>query len=507
MLEFIQIKNNKCSQCGNIYRTTSSDLYYCTTCGQALSVILCAACKQQVEYYCPICNTDKQNIEEDNYGCFPEYRKGHGEILNVVVKPHSCNSTDNDRLESESWHELQERDEDMQNMGINVFNEYVNKFEQSELYKYYHQSSFLEEIKKERDEDVHSSFLACVFSKYKDSDTLRNFLKIIKQRAESQDKMDMLPEIPIEDNIDIVNVIQEDAFKGENKNGRIDLILECNNNVMIFIENKVCSHEHFNKASNQGQTNAYYTHYKNKYPKALKIFVFLTPLDSISLDKYDSLNINERCECEKFIQINYQDILDGVLVKLSAFKKKGLSRDKIIIQEYIKTLSIPSPEQTKKKRRITMAVTNELKEASKDFWKKHQELIICSLNAMREDETITDEDRKAFKDFSEFLGRFKANDNTKFHIEGIDGPVNKRNLALKFCEAYLNKYTDRGLADLQKIFEGIRKEFVSDKKFERAEQVQGKEIWVYTNVGSTSSFYEKLVKRLTTNKEIQVCKS
>ena len=317
----------------------------------------------------------------------------------------------------------------------------------------------------------------------------------------------MLPEIPIEDNIDIVNVIQEDAFKGENKNGRIDLILECNNNVMIFIENKVCSHEHFNKASNQGQTNAYYTHYKNKYPKALKIFVFLTPLDSISLDKYDSLNINERCECEKFIQINYQDILDGVLVKLSAFKKKGLSRDKIIIQEYIKTLSIPSPEQTKKKRRITMAVTNELKEASKDFWKKHQELIICSLNAMREDETITDEDRKAFKDFSEFLGRFKANDNTMFHIEGIDGPVNKRNLALKFCEAYLNKYTDRGLADLQKIFEGIRKEFVSDKKFERAEQVQGKEIWVYTNVGSTSSFYEKLVKRLTTKKEIQVCKS
>ena len=91
MLGFIQIKNNKCSQCGNIYRTTSSDLYYCTTCGQALSVILCPACKQQVEYYCPICNTDKQNIEEDNYGCFLKDRKGHGEILTVVVKPHSCN--------------------------------------------------------------------------------------------------------------------------------------------------------------------------------------------------------------------------------------------------------------------------------------------------------------------------------------------------------------------------------------------------------------------------------
>lgn len=506
MQGFIQIKNNQCSQCGNICRTTSSDLYYCTKCGQALRVNLCDTCKQQRDFYCPKCNAGKHYIEEDNYGCFWENKKGHGDILDVVINAHSCNSTENDRLESELRNEFQEQDEDTQNMEINIFNENVNKFEQSKLYKYYHQSSFLEEIKKERDEDVHSSFLACVFSKYKDSNTLKNFLRIIKKRAVSQCKMYLLSEIPIEENIDVVNVTQEDAFKGENKNGRIDLILECNNNIMIFIENKVCSHEHFNKASDQGQTIAYYTHYMNKYPKAHNIFVFLTPLDSISLDNYESLDIKERCECEEFIQINYQDILNDVLVNLPAYKKKGLSRDKIIIQEYIKTLSIPSPEQTKKKRRITMAVTNELKEASKDFWKKHQELIICSLNAMREDETITDEDRKAFKDFSEFLGKFKANDNTMFSIEGIDGSVNKRNLALKFCEAYLKKYEDRGLADLQKIFEGIRKEFVSDKKFKRAEQVQGKEIWVYTNVGSTSPFYEKLVKRLTSNKEIQVIK-
>lgn len=114
MQGFIQIKNNKCSHCGNIYGTTSADLYYCVKCGQALRVNLCDACKKQVEYYCPKCNASKQHIAEDDYGCFWENRKGHGDLMDVEIDSHSCCTNNCNNLESietlltdfQNWHGL-----------------------------------------------------------------------------------------------------------------------------------------------------------------------------------------------------------------------------------------------------------------------------------------------------------------------------------------------------------------------------------------------------------------
>lgn len=89
MYEFLVCEEKKCSCCGNKYKTLSSEGYYCTKCGQALTVTLCPDCRKIQNYICPKCGADKSLIAPDDRGCFVTEGtyKGDGQPMEVVINP------------------------------------------------------------------------------------------------------------------------------------------------------------------------------------------------------------------------------------------------------------------------------------------------------------------------------------------------------------------------------------------------------------------------------------
>ena len=80
--------DKQCNCCGNNYKTSSSEGYYCTKCGQALSITLCADCQKKTKYYCPTCGASKEFIAEDFRGCLlmPGTYKGNGWPMEVTTE-------------------------------------------------------------------------------------------------------------------------------------------------------------------------------------------------------------------------------------------------------------------------------------------------------------------------------------------------------------------------------------------------------------------------------------
>lgn len=87
MYEFLVCEEKKCSCCGNKYKTLSSEGYYCTKCGQALTVTLCPDCRKIQNYICPKCGADKSLIAPDDRGCFVTEGtyKGDGQPMEVQL--------------------------------------------------------------------------------------------------------------------------------------------------------------------------------------------------------------------------------------------------------------------------------------------------------------------------------------------------------------------------------------------------------------------------------------
>ena len=128
---------------------------------------------------------------------------------------------------------------------------------------------------------------------------------------------------------------------------RLDLYLEFEitgarrSRLEIFLENKVYSVEHDN------QTERYYNvckrpDGKGKGKESYKIFVFLTPLSSSLLEDYAALSKGEnRAMCDRYIQINYQDILDSVITPLLSDTRIN-DRNHFCLEEYVNCLELPA---------------------------------------------------------------------------------------------------------------------------------------------------------------------
>ncbi len=152
------------------------------------------------------------------------------------------------------------------------------------------------------------------------------------------------------------------------KGGRIDILvsmtirsdkenIELPEKVNIIIENKVDSSEHSN------QTTKYYNYYTkaDKYKKSLNLFVFLLPISTSKLSK-------QIVKSEHFININYQLLADNIFER--ALTLDISNRVRFIISEYLLSLRKPSKKGT------VMAIGKLEEELLKDFWEKHQELLI-----------------------------------------------------------------------------------------------------------------------------------
>ena len=139
-----------------------------------------------------------------------------------------------------------------------------------------------------------------------------------------------------------VNIISADVTTEEHisiakAKGRADIVILCDvyipdskiNRLRIVIENKIYSNEH------DGQTQTYFDYYeRQKVKDGMEhcMYIYLTPP-----------SIETAADCESFVHITYQDLLDHVLERLVS-QSNISERTKFILNEYICCLSIPANE-------------------------------------------------------------------------------------------------------------------------------------------------------------------
>ena len=224
---------------------------------------------------------------------------------------------------------------------------------------------------------------------------------------------------------------------------RCDIVIRCKikdseRDLNICIENKVLSSEH------TSQTEAYEQYYSND-ENADWLFLFLTPLPSVELDDYYSLSKKERCISEKFIQINYQDLLDYVLEPLINSVDKN-SQVYFILDDYINTLRYPVMEDNYKKRTI-MAIGEQETKLLNDFWEGNHELIELALEAISCNPNLADDVRKeAENTYKSVKSLQTAKDSTRYVIieanqrdDNKEKGYNKVAVAKKFAEKICEK--------------------------------------------------------------------
>ena len=214
--------------------------------------------------------------------------------------------------------------------------QFYSKQENMNLIDYYSRTTFFDLIKKSRSETVHSAFLAWIlegsdFPNKGISSNLMHFLQLLASRKKSkQDDSDFddklydaictgtleLNDISIETEKPV-----QDFNSNANSKDRLDIYISCNTNLVsnnpnhsnqleIFIENKVGSKEGEPHDVNSeikyetlNQTERYYSicSDNSKY----QLFVYLTVLSKSKLDDYNNL-VDDKCKCNKYIQICYQ---------------------------------------------------------------------------------------------------------------------------------------------------------------------------------------------------------
>ncbi|MCQ2195159.1 MAG: PD-(D/E)XK nuclease family protein [Paludibacteraceae bacterium] len=238
----------------------------------------------------------------------------------------------------------------------------------SGLWQTYGRKSLLEILSECRKETAHSKFIAWLLEgsylpEEKRSTPTIKFIELLSQRATNQNKdlcritgstsfsVDMLHEHKIE-GINVTTEAPKDGYK-------IDVHVSFKLNkktVNIYIENKVGSKERDN------QTNDYYKHFNKA---AVCFYAYLTPIPSYRLNDYKSLTTSETCKCDKFIHINYQDLLDEVIENIKPLINDAHYTD--IINQYVGSLTLPTIYE-KERHSYIMALSKNEKEEMLNIW-------------------------------------------------------------------------------------------------------------------------------------------
>ncbi len=134
-----------------------------------------------------------------------------------------------------------------------------------------------------------------------------------------------------------VNAKRECAFKQGTSNDRIDIITTIKTSgqkdLNLFIEVKVESEEHWNKAGNNWQTVVYYNHYSGIYLNSENVFLYLTIKGSMA-------------ECHEFQPVSYQNLYDWVLKPIIENKNQVNNNIKVI-KDYCNALQAISNDKSK----------------------------------------------------------------------------------------------------------------------------------------------------------------
>lgn len=265
------------------------------------------------------------------------------------------------------------------------------------LKEFYSTKSFSEILKIERKEVSHSSFITWILDVKEQHNlgdfAIKRFLDILLKYGKDIDEK--LYEILIIGNYTIDNFFIETEYHIKEV-GFIDIFISMeinsikdnetiNKPINIIIENKVYSKE------NEGQTEKYYYHFENSkeetYKKDINIYIYLTPLSMIELNNLQEV----QCECKKFIQINYQILSDNIFELIE--QQNTSQRTKIIVQEYLKSLSKPIKDNNKTLKGKIMATTKQEQDLLKEFLNEHNELFLTAFKIRGEDPDLEPEER------------------------------------------------------------------------------------------------------------------
>ena len=228
-----------------------------------------------------------------------------------------------------------------------------------------------------------------------------------------------------------VSILAQEAINHSNISGeilkgintycqdRIDIFIECNieldgvsKKLQIIIENKIDSTEggaNIGKKSipenlkkeyfDKPQTTRYYIgSHRIDSEKICQIYTYLTPLASHRLSEFNKLKeeqdqynkekkgknkIRVLREDDHYIQINYQDILDGIIIPLLSSPSLP-TRNRFFLEEFKNELMFPNIENFNEHSCI--AISQETSDAITTLWMKYKDLIIDSIMAS----TLTD---------------------------------------------------------------------------------------------------------------------
>jgi len=317
------------------------------------------------------------------------------------------------------------------NFTIDQIRDEIIKFKNDpdfqKLENFYYSKSFSEILGVSRREISHSGFLAWLLGNLESHNLgefpIKKFLDIILKFSNDKLKTkhsDLFNSFVTEDYlIERLFIKSEYAIKNV---GRLDIYIELTlliagktENIKLVIENKVESRE------NNDQTNSYFNFFNpTENDDNIVIYVYLTPISTLEL-----IELTEpECNCKRFIQINYQSIVDYLIEP--ALNQNISTRTQNILTEYLKSLSQPSidEEADGHKQELIMALGNEERKLLSSFWEKNQKLILASLYAISSDPEQEKDTRDSIREALDSLASDK--DRSTYNIK-YDGAAFKRN--------------------------------------------------------------------------------
>lgn len=265
---------------------------------------------------------------------------------------------------------------------------FKNDIVSQRLESYYGTKSLGEIFGVSRKELAHSNFIAWLFGNQEShnlgSYPFKKFLEILvlsSKGIQAEEHKILFDSIITGDlTVDGLQTFTEKSIKSV---GRVDIVLEADivyfetaKKLRVVIENKVTTKEH------SDQTTKYYDYYESLDEKdCINLYVFLTPISGIELSDLDE----PECSCKKYIQTNYQNLVDYLLEPI--LNKDISDKTRVIIKEYLLTLSQPTQDEDDEEHRqgLIMAIGNDERELLARFWDKNQKLILSALYAISSD--------------------------------------------------------------------------------------------------------------------------
>ncbi len=271
------------------------------------------------------------------------------------------------------------------------------------LKRYYSTPTTWDIIKQSRRETSHTQFLAWMFGN-KDFNAdlnagpIKKLVVLLLKWSEKQKGAEFDSNLAgsiYGQNFSIISYEVKSEVRINARNygdGIIDVLITCEvkvnderRNINIVIENKIDSKETTKvKDKKVYQTDAYYDYVAKTYPGDINLFVYLKP----TLCGLEDIHEAE-CHCKKYIQLNYQELLDNIIQPIS--EQKSISaEDTFRLKDYIKTLGKPAEiEDEKSNKRITvMAMEKKEKELLTIFFNNNEDLIRAAIEAQDDCEDL-----------------------------------------------------------------------------------------------------------------------